>query len=479
MSECPICRIQQPFEARILPCEVIICTQCAQSIYERNGKVFGCEICHKFHDMPRNGFQALSIEVCKSTYARNIFKELEQQTNQSQTNGRCTIQDFFQDLRNQIHRETEIAMKAIQESNEYLINEVNLFEKQKEKEYDDVFYEWNNSILVNHKECEKLVHNDDKLVKAIQFAEKFKANFNLATIENKIFKGVVLKFEKNPILFDVNLIGKLKLQKMKSIDYSKLVKSNLSEVITDVDRSSLDSIKIESFDNGNIFIAHRMVNKYFKYSVLNKDKSLEGITLDEKYIQIISCKQKNNHVFIYSETEESFMMKILDQNIQKSMVSLYFKRFVGVNDSYLYCISNKTTNKPLFIYNWKLQLITSLGQRDNPKRPFFFPSDIKQIDNKDGKYFWLNSKSLTVINELNGSIQNSVDLNADKFIFDSKSNLILICKTSKKLVFFSYDGCLLQEFDLYNFPLHSIEFYLDKNEKLNFFDKSTLELSEL
>lgn len=493
MNQCPICKVNQPFECKLLPCNVVICSKCAQSIYDRNGKVFGCDVCHSFHDMPKAGFPSSSTELfqpnndnvrresherLQMSYALTIFNELEQQTTNSKFNGRTTLKDYFQDLRNQVNRETEIALQAIHQANESLINEINSFERQKEKEYDDVFYEWLKSIEINRRECDKIANNDEKLLRAVEFTQQFKSNFALSTIENKIFKGVYLKFQKNPALFDTSVIGTLKLQKIKSIDFNVLNKFSLKSVLNDVDQTALNTIRIVPFDNGNIFVTHQMANKYYKYSVLNASKNLEGITLDEKYVRIISCHQKNNYVFIYSETEESFMMKVLDHRIQKSMASIYFKKLVGVNDAYLYCISNKPANKPLYVYNWKLQHITSLGQRDNPKRAFYFPSNILQIDNRDGKYIWLNDSSLNIANELNGTLVNSISIQADKFQVDSNNNLVLMCKSIQKLVYYNLDGYLLQEIELYNFPQDNVEFFLDKYDKVNFFVKTTLELCE-
>lgn len=213
--------------------------------------------------------------------------------------------------------------------------------------------------------------------------------------------------------------------------------------------------------------------------MLNSEKKLEGITLDEKYVSIGSCFQKNNFILIYPETCNFFMIKILDENVQRVLATGEFKRLVGVNDSYIYCISDRLTKKPLYVYSWKLDRIASLGQRDNPKRSFYFPSDIKQMDNRDGKYFWLNPSSFNIVNELNGQTVNSVELNADKFVINSANNILLMCAKVRRLYFFDFEGSLIQEIELYNFPLIDIEFFLDKNEKLCFFHKNTLELLEV
>ena len=187
-----------------------------------------------------------------------------------------------------------------------------------------------------------------------------------------------------------------------------------------------------------------MINKYFKYSIFNnKDKKLCAISLDEKFKELVSCYQNSNFIYIYSETEEYGTLKKLNENIQKTRVANYFKRLIGVNDSYVYCISTKLSNKPLYVFNLDLEPITSLGQRDSSKKPFYFPSNIKQIDNRNGRYVWLNEKTLNIIDELNGNLINTYEKEVNnnnkevmvdnKFVINSLNHIILMCRTSNKL----------------------------------------------
>jgi len=213
--------------------------------------------------------------------------------------------------------------------------------------------------------------------------------------------------------------------------------------------------------------------------VLNHEKKLKGVTLAEKYLSIGSCFQKNNYILIYPETPSFHMLKIIDQNGESILATDEFKRLVGVNDTYIYCISDRTTKKPLYIYSWRLERITSLGQRDSPKRCFYFPSDIKQIDNRDGKYFWLNQVSFNIVNELNGQIVNSIKLNANKFVIDSANNILLMCQQVRRLYFFDFEGSLMQEIELFNFPLTDVDFFLGTNEKPSFFCTKSLDLLEV
>ena len=89
MNHCPQCNALQPFESKILPCNVVICNDCVDKIYRLKGKVFGCKVCNVFHDMPKNGFKTYVPPVDQSTQlAVKIFEEIETQTKNSQTIGR-------------------------------------------------------------------------------------------------------------------------------------------------------------------------------------------------------------------------------------------------------------------------------------------------------------------------------------------------------------------------------------------------------
>ena len=213
--------------------------------------------------------------------------------------------------------------------------------------------------------------------------------------------------------------------------------------------------------------------------MLNSEKKLKGVTLAEKYLSIGSCFQKNNFILLYTETSSFHMLKILDENGDSIATTGEFKRLVGVNDSYIYCISDRITKKPLYIYSWKLERITTLGQRDSPKRCFYFPSDIKQIDNRDGKYFWLNPVCFNIMNELNGQIVNSIEIKANKFVIYSANNILLMSQQVRRLYFYDFEGSLMQEIELINFPLNDVQFYLDKNEKPCFFCTKSLELLDV
>ncbi len=504
---CPKCNLKQTIQTKILPCGYRICFNCAQIIYDRNSKVFQCELCNQFHDLPKSGFTtSTSSPQLQSTatpqsnsYITNLFNEIEQKTNEHKQYGHNKINEYFHGLKQETQKATELAMQAIQQSNQMILQQIEVFEKQKQKEFDDVFYNLKLQLDQNRSKCESSFNKnkDEQMIKALEICEQFKAKFSKSLIEQQIFNGVMLKFEKNPLILDQNLVGKVKLQKLLQIDFNHLNhRINLSNILTDLDKSSIEySFKIETFDNGNIFIAHRMINKYFKYSIFNyKDRKLCAISLDEKFKELVSCYQNSNFIYIYSETEEYGTLKKLNENIQKTRVANYFKRLIGVNDSYVYCISTKLSNKPLYVFNLDLEPITSLGQRDSSKKPFYFPSNIKQIDNRNGRYVWLNDKTLNILDELNGNLINTYEKEVNnnnnnkevmvdnKFVINSLNHIILMCRTSNKLIYLNLiDGCLLQQLDLVNFPLNGcIDFLLNKqNEKLMFFIRSTLELCEV
>ena len=233
-----------------------------------NLNIFFLKIFQVWHDIPKGGFSTCDDQ--NNQLATNIFEQIDTQAKNIHLNGRNTIKEFFHGLKTQVDHETELAMEAIKQSNKFLQNEINTYEKQKEKEFDDLFFQWFNTIAVNRQECEKLRNSDVQLIKAVEFDEQFKASFDIAAISNQIFKGLLLKFQKNPILLDSNIVGSLKLQKLKTIDFKSLKRSSLFHVINDLDQSALNSVRVEYIDNGDIFIIHKMINGYYKVCLFTR-----------------------------------------------------------------------------------------------------------------------------------------------------------------------------------------------------------------
>jgi hypothetical protein len=147
---------------------------------------------------------------------------------------------------------------------------------------------------------------------------------------------------------------------------------------------------------------------------------------------------------------------------------------IGANDSYLYVNVNRGTKSYIKIFDYKLNKVKLAQpfQSTSPTSPFYFPTHIKQMNNRDGKYIWLNSNQINILDEMTGELIKTVQISAEKFELDSKNNLVVLFNSSKKVVYYDLNGVQLKEFDLLSFESSDLTFYIDQNDKLYFFDKT-------
>ena len=94
------------------------------------------------------------------------------------------------------------------------------------------------------------------------------------------------------------------------------------------------------------------------------------------------------------------------------------------------------------------------------------------MNNRDGKYIWLNSNQINILDEMTGELIKTVQISAEKFELDSKNNLVVLFNSTKKVVYYDLNGVQLKEFDLLSFESSDLTFYIDQNDKLYFFDKT-------
>lgn len=73
------------------------------------------------------------------------------------------------------------------------------------------------------------------------------------------------------------------------------------------------------------------------------------------------------------------------------------------------------------------------------------------------------------MNESTGIIQKIIQINADKFIFNSSDYLVVLNKNTKELNYFNNDGIAMNEIPVCEFESDPIVF-LDKNDKVLLYD---------
>ena len=103
---------------------------------------------------------------------------------------------------------------------------------------------------------------------------------------------------------------------------------------------------------------------------------------------------------------------------------------------------------------------------------FYIPSVIKQFESRNGKYFWLNNTNLQILNETDGKLIKSIEIESDKFLFDSQNNIVLINKKTKEINYFNDLGILQDMMAIDNYR-DGLDLIISKDDELILFDKTS------
>ena len=115
------------------------------------------------------------------------------------------------------------------------------------------------------------------------------------------------------------------------------------------------------------------------------------------------------------------------------------------------------------ILDHKLNAINNIGQKDDPKQAFYMGNTIKQIANRENKFYCLYTKKLDIINQTTGVLLKSISIDGSKMVFDSYSNLVVFCND------------LIYKFDLNDELEDKVKIInlLSKNTKKGFYHEFT------
>ena len=505
LLNCPSCeaRYQEP---KSLPCGQAICQFCASQL----SKTFECSFCSKDHVVPDEGFPTNIIvskllalkasEVHRSdqvTDLKSNLKEVEQKINElsfSIENGVDCIKEHCIELKSHVQLSTESTVKDISDLSESMITKIDVYEKERVKEYKEVkddtteftkivedmrqFYDqWNDYL-------KKYVINDQDVLNANALANEFKdkATKEKLKLDDYNFKGNYLNYEKNINKIDKNILGVLRF--FKSLNFEKLEKLSFADLFADY---SYD-FKIGILKNRNYLVSYKNTSGYYTLKVVNIDKTILA-TKDTFYchsygnqcVNFINNSWNQNTIMVsYSNVNGYKYLQTLNnsnlQELNRSQIQQNFQyNVMSSNNSNIFCFTNVLTTNNLNIYNHSCGLIKSIGQAIYPTNPFYFPNNIIQLENKNGKCYWLNGTSFNILCETSGVILKSVVTNANKFHISSTNDIILISNASKLLIYFDIDGNKLNEEKLINFPDNFTAFF-DSKDKIHFFDVSKFEI---
>ena len=227
-------------EPRILPCGDSICSYCHLSI-EVNKNKFKCFFCHEEHEMPEKGllinkglFKVLALnpeevfrgeKVKKLKEFMNEIKENINKLTYGINNGVDRIKELCLDLMNKVQLKTEEAIEQLNDHNKEMITEIEEFQKDcitsylaNEKANDELKTNKQELEAFNLKWNEYLrqsAFSDENISEAIAKANELaiKAKQDLAKLDEFIFNGGEMKFEKNENKLEKSVLGLLVRQK--------------------------------------------------------------------------------------------------------------------------------------------------------------------------------------------------------------------------------------------------------------------------
>jgi len=223
-------------EPRILPCGETICAYCCISIEVENNK-FKCFICKKDHSMPEEGLlinkrllRILALkpkEVSRGEKVKKLKEHLDRiQEDVSKLsfgidNGVDRIKIHCLDLKNKVQLKTEEAIEQLNEHNKQIIKEIEDFERdciqsfqandkannefrKTKQELEEFNLKWNEYL-------KQTVISDEDVSEAIAKASELggKAEQELAKLDEFIFNGGQMYFEKNENKLDKLVLGSL------------------------------------------------------------------------------------------------------------------------------------------------------------------------------------------------------------------------------------------------------------------------------
>lgn len=184
--------------------------------------------------------------------------------------------------------------------------------------------------------------------------------------------------------------------------------------------------------------------------------------------------EKDHAALLHSD----YLYLVLNKNLEK-IHGLKTKKDLALTDASDENLFSVKKDGKVCIYNWQFQLLSSIGQKIDPKLEFYFP--FGSDDRDDIKFFHLMNKYyFTAFTTRIGKHIRVVDASTGKLIkiyllednlisVDNNCNLILKNLEKKSLCYLDSNGCLLKNIKAENMIKN--DWFLDHKQTLCCFDK--------
>ena len=502
-------------EPRLLPCGKTVCNDCISALTSSrnpNSNMFECSLCLDEHFMPSKDFplnesllkllEKKPSEVYRGKVIETFTNNLESVHNKKKqmefnlNYGEDTIKEYCMNIRCLIHASAETTIVKVNELADSLINQIikyetecinsfQLISEDQQSTQKKLFQQQLNKIDNFYKEwsvyLKNLQYDEEAIIKANEVA----TTWNLATIDDEIkiksfiFNNKLIKFEPNLDPIDRKLIGTIVHNQLR-IQFNHIhdVKSLLKD-------AQPDSILVDRLETGDIhffYLSKRYDSEQF--CVLKCNPNLQVLT--QRFSILFHCLtnvfKKYNEKILYLNSNGLIQMVSLNTTLDDFQCSKFVFQeekeplLLCMNETNMYCLlmkSHELLIKPRRGYN---NINRIKYQTATPGKPFYFPTNVKQLECVDGKLIWLNATKLQILNEKTGELIKSIQLVADKFIVNSKNKIVLLNQTVQRLQMFHTDGALLAEYKI-DENLLDVTLFLDRQDNVLFFNKKTLCLS--
>ena len=423
---------------------------------------------------------------------KSILKEIESKRiefENSLTNGEDKIEEKCLEIRNDVQLATDSAILRINELSDKLLEEIDDYKEEcldsyemddlsKEKfshfieELDQFHDQWIQYV-------KKIKVTDDEILRATQLANAL--NKKILSQEKKLnlllFNKKLIKFVKKNI--DENSLGKISFEKPEIIDYDDLKLVNIREIFEDL---RPNTIHVSEMKDGNLYILYKSTSDNLKCVTASKDGKL--VSTCKLYSHDLQSFRIQNDIVVASTFAGGYyFVKILNLKLDSIHSVNIFKKVSSFHNYPATCVCANETNvyyltshaTPLIIFNRQLGFVNKIGQLLNPNEAFYFPVGIKQLECRNGHYYWINEKKFQILNQKDGFTIKLIFIVTDQFEIISNNNVVILDQSTKKIIYLSKQGVQLREIDLIDFNFDPL-FFSDNLGRFNFFDKKKLDL---
>jgi hypothetical protein len=257
---CPLCTgiLRDP---RILPCGTTACHSCIQQRSDSENQ-FECQTCREKHQPSRpEGFfpNKIVLKLIESKASdvyrgekverlKSMLDEIKSVSDSFKVNlnkGPDEITEYCTVLRNEVHLQAEILIEKVHKLNEKLIAEIDSYEKEclkvfdnksveKERELDEFLAKMNTFYSENSKYLSEFVIDEVKVEDSLSQANSYL--YKLKKKQNKVkrvkFNSNLMGFKKKAFEEEESLVGSMEMSNL-CLTMGKVNETRFNQLVTD------------------------------------------------------------------------------------------------------------------------------------------------------------------------------------------------------------------------------------------------------